>query len=535
MKIVGAQLNYNIADFEGNTRQIITAIESAKEENADLVIFSELAVTGYPPRDFLDYPEFLSEVESCLDLIKKASKGIAVLVGAPRRSHLKYGRSLYNSAFLFSDGEKVKVFDKVLLPTYDIFDEKRYFESGKQLEYFEINGRKYGVAICEDIWNRSNQLYQKDPLDVFKDVDLDGLIALSASPFDYTQQSTREKLLARIAQDLKVDVYYINQVGSYTDILFDGGSMLVNADGCVTRRFKHFHKEIALFNEGEVSKIQPKIAQMHDALVVGIRDYFQKLGFKKAVLGLSGGIDSAIIAVLACRALAPENVHCVLLPSKFSSDHSISDALDLIDNLKCSHEIVNIQSAVDAIEKGLFKNFEGTPVGLAEENIQARTRGVILMAISNKHGHLLLNTSNKSEMSVGYSTLYGDMCGALAAIADVYKTEIFELARFINKPQEVIPINIITKPPSAELRPDQKDSDSLPDYSVLDEILRCYIDKQWTKKQILEAGFDTKLVEKILGLVNRSEHKRYQSPPVLKVSPKAFGTGRRMPIVARFS
>lgn len=537
MNIAIAQLNYHIGDLEGNSAKIIEHIKKAENDQIDLLIFSELALTGYPPRDMLDYPGFMDRVEAFIEEIKKACSKVSILLGTPTRTNLRNGKALYNSALFISEGEVKHSFHKTLLPTYDIFDEARYFEVNQSFELLEFKGEKLGVLICEDIWNESNHLYQNDPVEEIFKLNPNKLIVLSASPFDYTQSQNRKELLQSIASVHQTPIYYVNQIGSYTDIIFDGRSMVLNASGEIVLEMKGFEEEYFIVESQrstDKSLVEDKIALIHDALVLGIKDYFQKLGFKKAVVGMSGGIDSAVIGVLAQRALGSENVFFVLMPSKYSSDHSISDAVALSENLGAEYKTIGIQEIVDSFENSLDPLFYGLPIGLAEENIQARARGVLLMAISNKFGHILLNTSNKSEMSVGYSTLYGDMCGGLSALGDVFKQEVYALARYMNKEGEVIPDNIIIKAPSAELRPDQKDSDSLPDYDVLDRILFEYIDERKTKGEIIQLGFDEETVNKIIRLVNISEYKRYQSPPVLKISTKAFGYGRRMPIVAKY-
>jgi NAD+ synthase (glutamine-hydrolysing) len=538
MKIVLSQLNYHIGDLAGNYAKIELAAEQAIAQKADLIIFSELAICGYPPRDMLDYPGFMDNVESYLKHLAQLSQRVGILIGSPTRTNLQHGKDLYNSALFFSEGKQVFQVNKTLLPTYDIFDEARYFESNSTFELFEFQGEKIAIAICEDIWNTSNQLYNLHPIEELAKLKPDHLIVISASPFDYTQMENRKDLLSQIAIKMQQPVYYINQVGSYTDIIFDGGSMVFNGAGVLIHQLKSFEEDQLLIDSIGTKAVEDqsrdKIALIHDALILGIKDYFNKLNFRKAVVGLSGGIDSAVIGILAQRALGSENVFFVLMPSKYSSDHSIADAEELANNIKAEYITIGIQDIVDSFEKSLDPLFNGLPINLAEENIQARARGVLLMGISNKFGHILLNTSNKSEMSVGYSTLYGDMCGGLAALGDIYKEEVYALARYMNKDSEVIPDNIITKAPSAELRPDQKDADSLPDYDILDRILYQYIDERKTKAEIIANGMDADLVERILNLVNKSEYKRYQSPPVLKVSTKAFGYGRRMPIVAKY-
>jgi NAD+ synthase (glutamine-hydrolysing) len=371
----------------------------------------------------------------------------------------------------------------------------------------------------------------------------DVMINIAASPFSYTHDDERIKVLGDNASKYQLPLFYVNQVGAQTEIIFDGGSLVFDADGSMKAEMKYFEEDLQVFDLAEIENVKNKypeqqrandIEQIHDALILGIRDYFQKSGFSKAVLGLSGGIDSAVVCALACRALGAENVMAVLMPSKFSSDHSVQDALDLVNNIGCMHEIVPIKEIAEAFDQTLAPAFKGLPFNLAEENIQARIRGIINMAMSNKFGYILLNTSNKSECAVGYGTLYGDMCGAIGVIGDVYKMQVFELAKYINKDGEIIPVNTIVKPPSAELRPDQKDSDSLPEYEILDKILYQHIEMKQGTATIINQGYDEALVKRILRMVNIAEFKRYQTPPILRVSPKAFGMGRRMPIVGKY-
>ena len=429
------------------------------------------------------------------------------------------------------------------MPTYDIFDEYRYFEPASEFKVVEYKGHKIALTVCEDIWNIGNEnpLYTICPLDELMPQKPDFILNLSASPFNYTHAAERIRILKENVKRYGLPMFYVNHSGAQTEIIFDGGSLIMSPSGKVYEELPYFKECIKTYDLEAVKKNKKsneqkkdKMTLIHDAIVLGIKDYFGKLGFRKAILGLSGGIDSAVTAVLAARALGEDNVRVVLLPSQFSSDHSVNDARQLAETLGTQYDIMPISGIYDAFMEVLEPHFWGKSFSLAEENIQARARGVLLMAISNKFGNILLNTSNKSEMAVGYGTLYGDMCGGLSVIGDVYKTEIFELANHINKDGEVIPKSTITKPPSAELRPNQKDSDSLPDYSDLDEILFQYIEKQQGPKEIIKMGFDKQLVKRILRLVNINEFKRYQTAPVLRVSPKAFGMGRRMPIVGKY-
>ncbi len=544
MKIALAQLNYHIGNFEFNTKKIIDSIGQAKDLGADIVVFAELAISGYPPRDFLEFDEFITLCEKNAQEIAKHAVGIAVIVGLPIKNEVLAGKDLYNAAYFMADGEVKVVTKKALLPTYDVFDEYRYFEPNTVFKTIEYKGKRIALTICEDLWNiNDNPLYVSCPMDELIKENPDVMINIAASPFNYQHDEDRIKILADNAKKYRLPLFYVNQVGAQTEIIFDGGSLVFDEAGALKAEMKYFEEDLQLFDLDEVQNVRNKypqaprqsdIAQIHDALILGIKDYFKKSGFTKAVLGLSGGIDSAVVCALACSALGPENVMAVLMPSKYSSDHSIKDALDLVNAIGCKHEIIGIAAAADAFDQVMAKTFTGLPLNLTEENIQARCRGIILMAMSNKFGYILLNTSNKSECAVGYGTLYGDMCGAIGVIGDVYKTQIFELARYINKEGEIIPENTIIKPPSAELRPDQKDSDSLPDYGILDQILFQHIELQKGSKAIIAQGFDEALVQRVLKMVNLAEFKRYQTPPILRVSPKAFGMGRRMPIVGKY-
>lgn len=544
MKIALAQLNYHIGNFEANREKIISNIQSAKDKGADLVVFAELAVCGYPPRDFLEFDDFISLCESTAQDIAKHCTGIACIIGLPIRNDVLQGKDLFNAAYFIEDGKVKAITKKALLPTYDVFDEYRYFEPSTTFKCIDFKGKKLALTICEDLWNiNDNPLYVSNPMDELIKEQPDVMINIAASPFSYTHDDERIKVLSDNAKKYHLPVFYVNQVGAQTEIIFDGGSMVFDADGEMKAEMKYFEEDLQVFDLTEVENVRNKypqaerlndIEQIHDALILGIRDYFQKSGFSKAVLGLSGGIDSAVVCALACRALGAENVMAVLMPSKFSSDHSVQDALDLARNIGCMHEIVPIKEAAEAFDIMLAPAFKGLPFNLTEENIQARIRGTVVMAMSNKFGYILLNTSNKSECAVGYGTLYGDMCGAIGVIGDVYKTQVFQLAKYINKERELIPINTIVKPPSAELRPDQKDSDSLPEYDILDRILYQHIELKQGSTALIAKGFDEALVRRVLKMVNVAEFKRYQTPPILRVSPKAFGMGRRMPIVGKY-
>ena len=543
MKIAIAQLNFHIGNFEGNVAKMLEAIAISKAQGADLVCFSELTTCGYPARDFLEFDDFIRRSEEAVLRLAEAAQGIAVVVGSPTKNPVVEGKDLFNSAYFLSEGKVQQIQHKALLPTYDVFDEYRYFEPASEFKVVEFKGKKIALTICEDIWNIGNEnpLYTICPMDELMPQKPDFILNLSASPFSFEQAKTRIHVVRTNVERYRIPMFYVNHCGAQTELIFDGGSLVMSPNGNIYDELPYFEECIKTYELDEVVKgeksneqVKEKMALIHDAIVLGVKDYFGKLGFKKAILGLSGGIDSAVTAVLAERALGKENVRVVLMPSKYSSDHSVDDAVDLAKNLGLEYDIISIKDTYDAYLKMLAPQFEDQPFNIAEENLQARIRGMILMAMSNKFGHIVLNTSNKSEAAVGYGTLYGDMCGGLSVIGDVYKTETFELARFINKDGEVIPKNTITKPPSAELRPNQKDSDSLPDYDILDQVLYQYIEKRQGPKELIGMGFDEKLVTRILRLVNINEFKRYQTAPMLRVSEKAFGMGRRMPIVGKY-
>ncbi len=543
MKIAIGQLNYHIGNFEKNLQSMLQATATAKEQGADIILFGELAVTGYPPRDFLQFEDFIERCQFVVKELAKAAQGIAIVVGAPTVNPVIEGKDLYNSAYFLADGEVLHVQHKALLPTYDIFDEYRYFEPASTFEVVEYKGKRIALSICEDIWNVGNEnpMYTICPLDKLKEQYPDFILNLSASPFDCKHAQDRIDTVRANVERYQIPLFYANHVGAQTEIIFDGGSIVMSPDGKVYDEMPYFQELVKTYDldavlKGGIHQVQPKekISLIHDALVVGIQNYFGKLGLKKAILGLSGGIDSAVVAVLAQRALGAENVRCILMPSQFSSDHSIQDARQLAQNLNIQYDLIEIEPMYKAYELALRPHFAGTHFDVTEENIQARIRGMLLMSFSNKFGAILLNTSNKSEAAVGYGTLYGDMAGGLSVIADVYKTDVYALANYMNKDGEVLPQNIITKPPSAELRPDQLDSDSLPDYDILDEILYQYIEKMKGPKALVKQGFDAKLVERILKMVDRNEFKRAQMAPALRVSSKAFGMGRRIPIVGKY-
>jgi len=473
MKIALAQLNYHIGNFEQNENKIINAILNAKKNGANLIVFAELAISGYPPRDFLEFDDFINKCISGIERIATHCVGISAIVGGPVKNPEPKGKDLFNAAFFLENGKIKSNHYKSLLPNYDIFDEYRYFEPNTEFQTVDFMGHNIAITICEDLWNIGDDLlYRINPMDELFKQSPDLMINIAASPFHYKQAEQRKKILRENVNKYKLPLFYVNHVGAQTELLFDGGSLVYNKDGGLVDEMAFFEEDLRIYDLAELSDNKTienksptsKISLIHDALVMGVKNYFQKLGFTKAILGLSGGIDSAVTLVIAAEALGHENVRAILLPSQYSSDHSVNDAEILAKNLNVDYDIIPIKDSYKSLEETLNPYFKDLPFDLAEENIQARIRGVILMALSNKFGYILLNTSNKSEAAVGYGTLYGDMNGGLSVLGDVYKTEVFELARYMNRNGEVIPENTITKPPSAELRPDQKDSDSLPDY-----------------------------------------------------------------------
>ena len=544
MKIALAQLNFHIGNFDSNTKKIIAAIQDAKRQGAELVVFPELSVCGYPAADLLEFTEFVDLCKQSAKQIVDACQDMACIIGLPTVNPKVQGKDLFNSAWFIENGELKAEVHKALLPNYDVFDEYRYFEPATKFKCIEFKGERIALTICEDLWNiNDNPMYLDEPMEALIKEKPSLMINIAASPFAYNHDEERVLILGDNCRKYNLPLLYVNQVGAQTEVIFDGGSLVFDEEGSLLDEMAYFREEIKVyeFKDGRVQGFTPivhnpqnDIEQIHDALVLGIRDYFDKSGFSKAVLGLSGGIDSALVCVLAARALGPENVMAVLMPSEYSTEHSLKDALDLVKNLGCKHEIIAIKEATTAFENMMKPVFKDLPFNVAEENIQARSRAIVVMAMSNKFGYILLNTSNKSECAVGYGTLYGDMAGALAVLGDVYKTQCYKLANYINRDHEVIPVNSIVKPPSAELRPGQKDSDSLPEYDVLDKLLFQYIELKKSSKAICAQGFDESLVRKVLKMVNVAEFKRKQAPPILRVSPKAFGMGRRIPIVGKY-
>ena len=539
MKITLAQINLTIGDFKGNFAAIVSAIEHAQSEGSELIVFSELAVCAYPPDDLLNHNSFVEDCQNLIHYLLPYSKKIAIIIGSPTFNSQAEGRQLYNSACVLQGGHLTHTIHKTLLPTYDVFDESRYFEPNTQFELIKINGNQVAITICEDLWFDANDFkYKYNPLSALSALNPDVVINLSASPFNQHKQEERYDTLKRAALGFNKPLIYVNQVGAHTDLIFDGRSMVFNAQGEMCWQAKAFDEAIYTVDTNHISPVEEttinSIEEIYNALVFGLKDYFQKNGFKTALLGSSGGIDSAVVQALLSDAIGAENVTAVLMPSKYSSEGSVKDAMTLSQQLGNPYFQLPIATIIDAYDKVLDPLYNGLPIGLAEENIQARTRANLLMSLSNKFGHILINTSNKSELSVGYSTLYGDLCGSLSAIGDVYKTQVYALAQFINSKANRIPESIIHKAPSAELRPDQKDSDSLPEYHFLDAILYLHIEKQLGKDEIIALGHDAATVAKVLNLVKNSEYKRFQAPPVLRVSSKSFGRGRIIPLVKKW-
>jgi len=555
MKIALAQLNYHIGNLEFNRKKIIDCIKTAEQRNIDLVVFSELSVCGYSPLDMLERKDFIEKCFESLNEICTYTENVAVTIGLPTINQNNRGKKLYNSAAFIYEGEIKKLFHKTLLPTYDVFDEYRYFEPNEIFDILEFKDLKFAVTICEDLWDEQRtfgnfdkeMLYKNSPLEILKKYNPDYIINISGSPYSYNQASLRREILFKNAIKYSLPVIYVNQTGANTDLIFDGGSIVINRAGNAVLQCEYFEEDFQTIDTDKINDMpslndsvktieEQRIENICKALITGIKDYFLKSGFSKAVLGLSGGIDSAVCLALAIQSLGAENVDALLMPTTYSSGHSIDDSVEMAKRCNISYHIINIEELRQKYLDDLSGIFKGKKSDLTEENIQARIRGNILMAYSNKFGSIVLNTSNKSEAAVGYTTLYGDMNGALSVLGDLYKTDVYLLAEYINKRfGDIIPRNIITKPPSAELRPDQKDNDTLPDYCVLDKILFMYIEQKKSKDEIQNTtGFDTKTIKQVIALVNKNEYKRFQSPPILRVSSKSFGFGRRMPIVAKF-
>lgn len=552
MIVALAQLNYIPGDIAHNSAKIISAVNHAQSQSADLIVFSELAITGYPPLDLLQRTDLINESLAAANEIATHCTGIAAIVGGPSLNTGDYGKSIHNSAFFMHDGQIRAVINKILLPTYDVFDENRYFEPGTTFRTVELKGERIAITICEDIWDEQPfgdrgvcRLYGVTPLDELIKEKPSLIINIAANPFSHNRIKIREEIFIKNAVEYKTPLISVNQTGGYTDLIFDGSSVLIDADGTLLEKLAFCKEDIRITeiptagmnrNKYSCPALFPgdMIGYIHRALVAGISDFFAKSGLKKAVVGLSGGIDSAVVLALATEALGTDNTLAVLMPSVYSTEHSVKDAIKMTEDLKVPHKIVSIEEARQVFEKTLKPFFGDRVPDVTEENIQARLRAVILMAFANKFGYMVLNTSNKSEAATGYGTLYGDMIGGLSVLGDIYKTEVYRLAREINSEREIIPVRIVTKPPSAELRPGQLDTDSLPPYDQLDPVLYRYIDLERSPRQIIDEGFDPDLVEKVAKLVRTSEFKRRQSPPVLRVSSKSFGSGRRIPLIAKY-
>lgn len=551
MRIAIAQLNPIVGDIEGNAERILEAAQTAFNRGAELLLTPELSLCGYPPRDLLLNLGFVEKMSRQLQLLsQQLPEKLAVLVGFVEKNTsatVRGEKPLFNSIALLKSQEIKQIFTKRLLPTYDVFDEDRYFASGKESQYFQLteNNVKIGVTICEDVWNDEQfwgqRQYAVNPIADLANLGVDLIVNLSASPYSVGKQKLRESLLSHSATRYNLPIVYVNQVGGNDDLIFDGDSVAFNRQGEVIYRAQAFTSSLELieFNQDLLPAVIHPLPidedeEIYRALVLGVRDYVQKCGFKRVIFGLSGGIDSSLVAAIATDALGKENVLAVMMPSPYSSDHSISDAVALVNNLGIKSEKLAIKKIMTAYDQLLERLFAGTDFGIAEENLQSRIRGNLLMALSNKFGHLLLSTGNKSEMAVGYCTLYGDMNGGLAVIADVPKTRVYSLCRWLNRHGEIIPLNVINKAPSAELKPNQKDQDSLPPYEILDAILALLIDRHQSAEQIIAAGFEPEIVQKVIKLVKNAEFKRKQAPPGLKISDRAFGTGWRMPIASRW-
>ena len=543
MKIAVCQINTTVGDFNGNVAKVAQSLEKARQAGCALAVFPELTLTGYPPRDLLDRFSFFEAAQKALSQVAKEARGILAVVGTVLENKGS-GNALFNAAVGVKDGEEVYTYKKALLPNYDVFDEARYFApSAKPEPLLQYQGLKIGVTLCEDIWNAAGlftqRLYSYDPVAETAKARPDVVLNLSASPFHYAKLSVRQALLKDVSQKTKAPVIYCNLVGGNDELVFDGCSMVMDAAGNLFKLGKVFEEDFFVYDT-ENPSLQPpapppgEIETLYRALVLGTRDYVRKCGFEKVLIGLSGGIDSALVAAIAAAALGPENVMGVTMPSPFSSKGSIEDSRKLSQALGIEFKEIPITPFFEESLKTLQPAFQGSPKDTTEENLQARLRGLILMALSNKFNRLVLSTGNKSELAVGYCTLYGDMCGGLAVLSDVPKGMVYQLARHVNRKEPLIPEDVFTKPPSAELKPNQTDQDSLPPYDTLDGILRLYIEENQPPSKIIKAGYDAALVKEILGKINQNEYKRRQMAPGLKVTTKAFGMGRRVPIAQKF-
>jgi NAD+ synthase/NAD+ synthase (glutamine-hydrolysing) len=543
VKIALGQINPTIGDFTGNSKKIIESARQALDQGAQMVLFPELAVCGYPPRDLLEKPAFVERSQQVVNEIARAVPQITVICGFVSPAKVETGKSVMNSAAVLREGSVQFVQSKMLLPTYDVFDESRYFDPAESQKLLPFCGRQFALTICEDAWNDKHfwhrRLYRVDPVDELLRAGGNMVLNISASPFHLGKRELRRQMLETVARDNKVPVLFVNQVGGNDSLIFDGSSMVIAPDGHIVAQGKSFAEDLVLFDsetmQGDMhEQVPPGVPSAYAALVLGTRDYVRKCGFSRVVIGLSGGIDSALTAAIAVDALGRENVTGIAMPSQYSSEHSIKDARELACKLGIRFEVVPIGPVFDGYRKALAPLFAGTPENVAEENIQSRIRGNILMAFSNKFGELVLTTGNKSEVGVGYCTLYGDMVGGLGVISDVPKTMVYSLSRYVNSLKPVIPQSTIDKPPSAELRPGQQDSDTLPPYEVLDNILEDYVEDYRTAEQIAaDRGYDVRLVRDVVRMIERSEYKRQQAAPGLKITPKAFGFGRRFPIAQK--
>lgn len=543
MRVLVAQVNPGIGDLKGNVAKVLAAISQGRKDQADLIVLPELVLSGYPTGDFLLLSDFIDAVEQALQEVIAASKGIALIVGVPRRNASKIGKTLFNSAAVIDNGSLLGFQDKTLLPTYDVFDERRYFEPADHSTLWQIAGKRVGITICEDIWQHSAHLneanYSCDPIIELRKLKPDYVVNLSASPFSVGRSQTRLTVCSKAAVSLGCPLVLCNQVGGNDSLIFDGRSLAIAADGTLLACAKKFSEDFLIVDLDRPAANLPadpdSIEDLFQALVLGVRDYFWKSGLKRACLGLSGGIDSAVVACIAAEALGAENILGVGMPSRYSSQGSLDDARQLAENLKIGYSVLSVELPFKAYLDLLSPEFEGKPVDVTEENLQARIRGMILMALSNKHGYVVLSTGNKSEVAVGYATLYGDMCGGLAVLSDVTKRQVYALANWINRKREIIPISTIQKPPSAELRPNQKDSDSLPDYDIIDNVIEAHVENHLSCKEIVEKfGYSEALVDDLIKKIHRNEFKRRQSAPGLRVTGKAFNAGRNFPIVQGF-
>jgi len=543
VKIALGQINPTVGDFSGNSAKIIEFSRRARAGGAELILFPELSVCGYPPRDLVERPSFVARNRESAEKIAEATRGISVICGLVTPAESETGKSVMNSAALLQEGKIAFLQSKMLLPTYDVFDEMRNFAPAKSQQLFSLSSKRVALTICEDAWNDKlfwpKRLYTVDPIDALIRAGGDLVLNISASPFWIGKREVRRDMLASIARQHKVPVAMVNQVGGNDSLLFDGSSIVLNAEGKIIARGRSFEEDLICFDSKDLTgdlheQIEGEEASVYSALVLGTRDYIQKCGFRKAIIGLSGGIDSALTAVVAADAVGPENVVGVGMPGPYSSPGSIKDARALAKNLGIRFELLSINSVVEAYRETLKEVFAGHKEDVTEENIQSRARGTLLMALSNKFGAIVLSTGNKSELGVGYCTLYGDMVGGLAVISDVPKTLVYRLSHYVNLRGPVIPQATLEKPPSAELRPDQKDSDSLPPYEILDAVLEDYVEDAHSVERIAaDHGFDIAVVRRVVRMVDRAEYKRQQAAPGIKISAKAFGYGRRFPIAAK--